>query len=123
MSKNLFFGLLNLAMWAFISSVFIFHGAIEVGVFTAIFGVVDAVIVMCGDMDFSFPTIIVFVAVIIGLVVVNKGEENYNHAVELYENGQYEEAMDEFIRINDDEYIEKYTVYKLKGTDLVREAK
>ena len=109
-------------MWAFISSVFIFHGAIGVAIFTAIFGVIDSVIVMCGDIDFMFVTIIVFVAIIIGLVVVNKWEENHNHAVELYENGQYEEAMDEFIRINDDEYIKKYTVYKLKGTDLVREA-
>lgn len=122
MSKNLFFGLLNLVMWVVTSSVFIFHGSIGVAIFTAIFGVIDSMIVMCGDMDFSFITIIVFVAVITGLVAGNKWEENHNHAVELYENGQYEEAMDEFIRINDDEYIEKYTVYKLKGTDLVREA-
>lgn len=110
-------------MWIFISSVFIFNGAIGVAVFTAIIGVVDAVIVMCGDMDFSFLTIITFIAVIMGLVVGNKVEKRRDHAVELYENGQYEEAMDEFIELNDDEYIEKYMVYKLKGTDLVRESR
>ena len=93
------------------------------GITAIFFGVIGSMIVMCGDMDFSFITIIVFIAVIMGLVVGNKVEKRHNHAVELYDNGQYEEAMDEFIELNDEEYLEKYTVYRLKGTDLVRESK
>ena len=66
-----------------------------------------------------FPFIFAFTLVLI-MWCSNTNEQIYNHAVELYNNGQYEEALDEFYSIKGckeaDKYIER--VVRLKGTDV-----
>ena len=88
-------------------------------------GIVIFVVIMselasfeCGEAVI-LPFICCF-TIVLGLVCLKSNEQIYNHAVELYNNGQYEEALEEFDSIKNyngvDEYIE--TVVRLKGTDV-----
>lgn len=66
--------------------------------------------------------IIFVISIAIALPMRARNLETQAKAVELYEQGRYEESMDEFMKVKNtgfiDEYVEEYTVYKLKGTDI-----
>lgn len=66
---------------------------------------------------------IIFVIVIaIAIPIRTRNLKTQAKAIGLYEQGRYEESMDEFMKIKNtgwaEEYVEKCTVYKLKGTDI-----
>ena len=91
------------------------------------FVIIGIIVVLSELASFSvaesaiLPFIITFTLVLV-MWCSNANEQIYNHAVELYNDGQYEEALDEFYTIKGckevDKYIETETVIRLKGTDL-----
>jgi len=115
---------ISAVLWGLIiTALIIVDGLTSPAVFFVIIGMIfNALCISVEEYIFEVLLLVILVTFGLGLVARNRNLDTQTKAVELYEQGQYEESMDEFMKIKDtgfvDEYVEKYEVYELKGTDI-----
>jgi len=115
---------ISAVLWGLmITALIIVYGLASPAVFFVIIGMIfNALCISVEEYIFEVLLLVILVTFGLGLVARNRNLDTQTKAVELYEQGRYEESMDEFMKIKDtgfvDEYVEKYEVYELKGTDI-----
>lgn len=115
---------ISAVMWGLIITALIaFDGLDTPVVLCVIVGMVfNTLCISVEEYIFEVLLLIILITFGLGLVARNRNLDTQAKAVELYEQGQYEASMHEFMKIKDtgfvDGYVEKYTVYELKGTDI-----
>lgn len=115
---------ISAVMWGLIVAILIVFNAIDLPVVLCVVGgmVFNALCILVEEYIFEVLPLVILITFGLGLVARNRNLDTQAKAVELYEQGRYEESMDEFMKIKDtgfvDEYVEKYEVYELKGTDI-----
>jgi hypothetical protein len=116
--------IISAVMWGLIVTMLIVvDGLTSPAFFFMIVGMIFNVLcISVEEYIFEVLLLVILITFGLGLVATNRNLDTQAKAVELYEQGRYEESMDEFMKIKDtgfvDEYVEKYEVYELKGTDI-----